>query len=323
MTKYNFVDVSSVLRIDDWSDLDDALAGSRAKQSYIHPETSQFYIFKEPNERREALIWSELIASFIAGDLLDWEVQHTQIGIKGDKIGNLLRYIFEPEQEVLISGDRLCAGHDPEYDLKEGTRHTWQLIQDIHDSYRDDVFESEGTKRAWTSDYYRYWSRAIAFDTLISNSDRHAENWSLHLPSSPTTSWSNSLMSPLYDNGSSMGCEVDAVGLDRWFDDKGKIIQSKLDQYCRKGRHHLRKGEERFAFQELCTLSLQESVIFRSEYEAIADLDLSRLEGFFDDIIAMTGVPENAQMTSKRQEQITQLLRVGQDRVKRSLVEKA
>lgn len=328
MTKYESVDVSAIVVIDEWSGLDEALAGSRAKQSFINPETDDYFIFKEPNdERRLSLIWSELIASYIAGDLLGWPVQHVQIALKNGKIGNLLRYIYEPKKEQMVAGERLCLHYDENFDVKAGTRHSWELILKICHEFREDAFKTEETKGIWTIDFIRYWSRAIAFDTLISNSDRHAENWSLILPLTEEGGGSaSSLLAPFYDNGSSMGCEVDPVGLDRWFDQKGQIIPAKLEKYCRRGRHHLRGPAGRFHFEGLCKVALETVTLptpkrnpFREEFEAVANLDLSKLDVLFDDIQGMQGLPESAKITEYRQLQITELLRIGQERVKRSL----
>lgn len=66
---YHSINLDTVVCIDDWTALDEELAGSRVKRTVAEPETDDLYVFKESKERREAQIWSELIASFIAGDL--------------------------------------------------------------------------------------------------------------------------------------------------------------------------------------------------------------------------------------------------------------
>ena len=72
MTQYKHIDISSVVQIEGWDDLEDVLAGSRVKTTVSNPkkaapENNNLYIFKHPKPQREAQIWSELIASYIPG----------------------------------------------------------------------------------------------------------------------------------------------------------------------------------------------------------------------------------------------------------------
>ncbi len=129
MTKYKNIDISSVVQIKDWADLEDVLAGSRVKTTVSNPEDykqdkDRLYIFKQPKPLREAQIWSELIASFIAGDLLDWPVQHAQIAMREDQVGNLLGYIYDDQVDSFLSGKQFCMHLDSDFDPKQGTRHT-------------------------------------------------------------------------------------------------------------------------------------------------------------------------------------------------------
>jgi|LGOV01.1.fsa_nt_gb hypothetical protein len=314
MHHYENIDISSIVQIDDWHALDEELAGSRVKRTMADPETDRLFVFKEPKAQREAQIWSELIASFISGDLLKWPVQHAQIAMRNGRIGNLLKYVFDPSSDTFIAGEQLCKHVDPEFDPEQGKRHTWALINRIHDEFIG--YDEKGELRIYVSDdYYRFWVRTIAFDTLISNTDRHAENWALLLADKP------SMMAPFFDNASSMGCEVDKKGLNKWFAKDGSIFNSKVASYVGNGCHHLRDGENRFKFEALAKRVLNELPDFRSEFEAIANLNLNPVEGILNDICAMNGVPETAKMTSRRCVQITRLLQEGQARVIRSLEE--
>lgn len=319
MTAYNHIDISSVLQIKHWPSLDEPLAGSRVKTTVVDPETENVYIFKHPKEGREAQIWSELVASYISGDLLGWPVQHAQIAMRGDQVGNLLKYFYDPFSEQIsaqfIPGEQLCKHVDPEYDPKQGKRHTWELIKQIHDQFIG--YDSDGNLRVRSSnDFNRFWVRMIAFDTLISNTDRHAENWALKLDEG------RGLMAPFYDNATSLGCEFEEKSLKRkWFDQKGEIIDSKVQSYASSGCHHLRNGKRRFKFEELAMVVLNDFPAMRSEYQAVANLDLSPVEQLLKHIISIKGLPEVAQMTSRRSMQIMALLHEGQSRVKRCLKE--
>lgn len=315
MALYKNIDVSSVIEIGDWHALDEELAGSRVKRTVADPQSDDLFVFKEPKAQREAQIWSELIASFISGDLLEWPVQHAQIATRNGRIGNLLKYVYDPQLGTFLAGEQFCKHVDPDFDPVQGKRHTWKLIRKIHDSFLG--LNEDGTIRhgSMRDMYFKFWARTIAFDTLISNTDRHAENWAiLRMPDVIT-------MAAFFDNATSMGCEVEQNGLNRWFSENDCIIESKVASYTAKGCHHLRDGDKRFSFEALARLVLNDFPEFRSEFEAIAALDLNSVEGVLNDICAIKGVPEPAKMTSRRRVQITRLLQEGQARVIRSLEE--
>ncbi|MGR3662338.1 MAG: hypothetical protein ACU0CA_14330 [Paracoccaceae bacterium] len=311
MGKYKSIDISSVLEIDDWYVIEEELGGSRVKQTVADPKTGQMFVFKEPKPRREAQIWSELLASFIAGDMLDWPVQHAQIAMRNGDLGNLLKYIFDPATDRLIMGEQFCKHIDPDYDEVQGTRHTWELIKRINSEFLG--IDKDGNIHIPVSAaYFKFWARAIAFDTLISNTDRHAENWAVSL--GPNCD----LISPLYDNASSMGCEVEDVGLEKWFSGDD-IKDAKIAGYVRRGCHHLRNGSKRFRFEELATQFLKEFPHLHLEFEEIANLSLLPVQEILDDISSLEGVPPVAQMNQRRRVQITRLLQEGQLRVIRAL----
>jgi hypothetical protein len=127
-------------------------------------------------------------------------------------------------------------------------------------------------------------------------------------------------MAPLFDNASSLGCEVDEASLQgKWFDKSGDIIKSKVTSYTSRGCHHLRDGENRFKFEALAQVVLNDFPDMRFQYEAVANLDLLPVEHLIRKIKLMTGLPKEAQMTSQRGVHIMTLLREGQARVRRCL----
>lgn len=204
--------------LDNWDVAYERPTGSRAKLTLICNSDNQHFIFKLPKEHREHQIWSELLASFIAGDLLGWEVQHVALGVRNGKPGNLLRYIYQPDvPEQFIEGWQLCKEVDPEFDVDKGQHHTFPLILQTH---TDVIALRYGIER---SNFMEFWSRALALDTLISNTDRHAENWAIITSSEFADA---ARMAALYDHGSSMGCGLDPLGLDRYFEEAGVLNQT-------------------------------------------------------------------------------------------------
>ncbi|MCA8834877.1 MAG: HipA domain-containing protein [Proteobacteria bacterium] len=340
MSKYKFIDLSQVINIDGWETDSTDPGGSRSKKTVFEKDSKNLYIFKEPKVGREAQIWSELIASYIAGDLLGWSVQQSKIAISNGKAGNLLEYIYNKKLDGFMHGEAFCKAIDRTYDVKAGRRHTWQLIKKIG--------KKDMIRQSLHKDYFQFWARAIAFDTLISNTDRHAQNWSVIIkdlliafqkPGKIDPSKLVMKMAPLYDNAASMGCEHNAKGLEKWFD-KDKIKPEKIKNYIENGRHHLSNREtwhyfkdiyqaifkvslqnkqNRFPFEALCQRVLTEYPQTRTEFESIATLDLSRLDPILNDIMAMTGLPKEARLSKKQAEVIMALLQAGQDRVKNSL----
>src|ERR1700744_5407356 len=76
-----------------------------------------------------------------------------------------------------------------------------------------------------------WWAKTLAFDALIGNTDRHAENWGLLRggPNDPATKWT---MAPSFDNGPSLGYEIPEAQLEQ------RSTPAAIAQYIAKGRHH-------------------------------------------------------------------------------------
>ena len=74
-----------------------------------------------------------------------------------------------------------------------------------------------------------WWARVLAFDALIGNGDRHAENWgSLATFKNGTLTCEHT---PAYDHGSSLGYELAEKKL-------GTMHGPTLDAYIARGKHH-------------------------------------------------------------------------------------
>jgi len=201
MATYKFISCDPVVDVSNWESIGRRDSGARTKETLFDAETGNLHLFKYPKEMREHQIWSELVASFIAGDLLEWEVQVTRIATRKGKVGNLLEYFYESatsadsqsfhsrmnessdrlgdkkrdkRSETLIEGVNLCRKIDSDYDVKKGERHTLPLILEVAENISASY---EGLSKA---EFLDFWARAIAFDSLISNQDRHAENWGGH-----------------------------------------------------------------------------------------------------------------------------------------------
>lgn len=78
-------------------------------------------------------------------------------------------------------------------------------------------------------DFYEWWAKALLFDSLLGNVDRHPENWGFIFE---RTAEVNSVgLAPLYDNGTSLGYNILEERLDPpW-------TSAEMEQFVKKGKH--------------------------------------------------------------------------------------
>ncbi|SLN39102.1 hypothetical protein ROA7450_01857 [Roseovarius albus] len=315
MLDSKFITFKPIAQVDSWDRTEEVPTGSREKLTVIEPETGKHYIFKYPKEDREHQLWSELLASFIAGDLLGWDVQTTTIGQFEGRYGNLLGYVFEPgsktaSQELFTEGWSLCTQVDPDFDVDKGTRHTLPLLLRVCDEV---LVPDYGITR---TEFLDFWSRALALDMLISNTDRHAENWAI------VTGPGGSRMSALYDNGSSLGCGIDQVGLSRAFDEKGQLKKAHLNQQRRNGRHHLRAAEPNKRggfFEDVSKKFLSIYPDGRHWFESAGAIEITAVCHLMDSISVNSGIEEPYFLSEKRRQHIYNMLNIGVERIKNTL----
>ena len=308
MPDYRYISLDPAQDLDSWGLAEERPTGSRPKVTLIRSTDDQYFVFKRPKVRREHQIWSELLGSYIAGDLLGWDVQHVGLGVHRGDPGNLLRYIYDPRQhEEFIEGSNVCRQADPEFDVEKGHRHTLPLILRTYEEVVGPVY---GLSKV---SFLTFWSRAVALDTLISNGDRHAENWAL------VKSGQGTRMAALYDHGSSLGCEVDAVGLDRWFDVSGGLDGGRLARYRASGRHHIRldaPAAKGAPYDVLSLRLLDEFPAGRAAFEQVADLDPSAVRLLLEDIVERALLPAPHALTKGRAGHIAAILQLGLERIR-------
>jgi hypothetical protein len=89
----------------------------------------------------------------------------------------------------------------------------------------------------------QWWARALLFDALIGNTDRHPENWGLflrqvpqslpgELPSLRTLPKINVSLAPIFDNATSLGYEILESNIPALLD------SGSLERYISRGSHH-------------------------------------------------------------------------------------
>ncbi|MGH8629043.1 MAG: hypothetical protein ACREYC_28570, partial [Gammaproteobacteria bacterium] len=75
----------------------------------------------------------------------------------------------------------------------------------------------------------QWWVNALLFDALIGNTDRHQDNWGLIFYKTGQTF--RCRLSPLFDNGTSLGHERFVDRVRSWTDED-------IERYIAKGTHH-------------------------------------------------------------------------------------
>jgi hypothetical protein len=152
---------------------------------------------------------------------------------KKNQSGALIEWFLNPipllGDENYITGGDYCQRYIPNFDRKKGKQHNFETVSQI--------FEDLNKKYLYfNTDWKRYWAKAFTFDALIGNTDRHQDNWGIIItPSLPENiSVERMRISPVFDNGTSMGHEIFPSKF-KHYEDHGH-----LEKYVSKGWHHMK-----------------------------------------------------------------------------------
>lgn len=311
LTPPTYASYSPVLDVDGWYITEEAPPGSREKGTLIDPSNGDHYIIKYPKDRREDQLWSELLASYIAGDLLGWEIQRVGLARRMGRLGNLLTYIYRHRskrfsQELLIEGTNLCSRVDRNFDAKAGNRHTLPLLLRVCDELLVPKYNLV------REEFLQFWARALALDTLISNSDRHAGNWAIVIGQD------GARMAPLFDHASSLGCEREQVGLEKIFKDNETFGQH-LVKFRSEGCHHLRVEfpcKDGSKFEDVCCAFLQIYPRAKQYFESASEINIEKICCLMDSIKVDSGIEEPYVLSCKRIKYIQAILNIGVGRLR-------
>lgn len=214
--------------------------GKREKTLIYCPSPAPFdflkenykYLFKLSRQCFEEQFWIEIFA-FLLGERMQIEVPETFVAYnkKSKQCGALIKWFYNDKFEEHLPGGDICKMIFEDYDTKKGTQHNLQMIIYIMKLLED--------KFPLTVDWKAHWAKAFLFDSLIGNTDRHQDNWGVIL-----TFRHNALLAsghkytmrltPIYDNGTSMGHEIPPNKFTNW---KNAAI---YENYIGRGTHHMR-----------------------------------------------------------------------------------
>lgn len=180
-------------------------SGTRAKFWIKHPKFQTRYLFKIPRENTGEY-WAEFIASKI-GQAIGMEIIDVELATYNGTIGTIAKNFVKTKEEFYEGGDlffTLFSDFD-RYALKH---YNFSNIIKVLTPYN--------LERAFIS--------VPVFDAFIGNQDRHCDNWGIIMSDDAYK------LSPIYDNGTSMGFNLQAKRIRELLMD-----YNRLQNYCNKG----------------------------------------------------------------------------------------
>lgn len=143
--------------------------GTRAKK-YVQAPDGKFYYFKQSEFKGKKdykyEFWSEIIAYHL-GIMLGFDMLRYDVAIDGNKIGCLSESMIDRQKEELIEGGKYLNAFDNTFSYEEkkpGEKYTFELIENAFDALK-------------LTDHMPKLLEALVLDAIISNGDRHQENW--------------------------------------------------------------------------------------------------------------------------------------------------
>jgi hypothetical protein len=214
--------------------------GARDKQMLWSPNEPQEgikpnwpYLFKLSRAVYPDQFWMETVA-YMIGDAMNIEVPLALPSFKRDfeeglVCGSLIEWFYDRNSQTFVHAADFFQRLITNFDNDKGSQHNI-----------DDLFRiCRGFRYEATIDFPLLWELwyfdLLIFDALTGNSDRHQENWGFIFGSlsSSVQDKRKVRLSPLFDNGTSLGHERFPERVKSWSDEQ-------IKNYILKGQHHLR-----------------------------------------------------------------------------------
>jgi hypothetical protein len=218
--------------------------GSKPKRAVICPSPAPAafliaghrYLFKVSQGWRIQQHWSEVIAfelTLVAG--VEAAPCFVALDSNRGEVGVLVEFFYGFPKQIIpprfLPGADLMRRLVENFDADTDTHHTWLNVLLICRAFR-------------VNERLTWWTKLLAFDALIGNTDRHSENWGL-LASKASGRWSFR-MAPLFDQGTSLAYQVQDAHVAR------ECTDESIARHIAKGNHHLRWGGIRGHF-DVCS----------------------------------------------------------------------
>jgi hypothetical protein len=225
---------SSSFDVTEW-DVDAEFAifpqGARAKEAVFSPANpeenclvpSKRYLFKRSKLSYPDQFWGEVVAYRI-GCVFGVEVPpaFASWNSSNNTCGALIEWFYNDGEELCILAGDFLTQTQKEFDRELGTNHNLRDNEKLLRTLSSKKLIRENEWRQW-------WVNALAFDALIGNTDRHQDNWAI-LFRTENSSVSFARLSPLFDNGTSLGHE-------RFTDRVRNWSEERLVRYINRGTH--------------------------------------------------------------------------------------
>lgn len=211
--------------------------GARAKDALFAPLPppepvivgGKRYLFKKSKRSYPDQFWGEVIA-YRVGCLMGLTVPPAFAATNSEtgQSGALIEWFYLDGSERYVHGGDFMQVVRPGFDRERGEQHN---LQDVALLMR-----ALARGRALRADWRDWWAKALLFDALIGNTDRHQDNWGLLFAEpdedeppevTPTR------LAPLFDNGTSLGHELFPQHVHDWSD-------ARWAAYISRGRHHIK-----------------------------------------------------------------------------------
>lgn len=192
------------------------------------------YLFKQSRRAFPDQFWMETVAHLV-GQAMGIQVPKALPAFKisqdeGVICGSVIEWFYKRDYQTFVHAADYYQKLIPSFDTHRGTQHN---IDDLITFCR--VFKRYQT----LSPNWEEWLwELLLFDAFIGNSDRHQENWGFIFDPPPKDNTKRRVyLSPLFDNGSSLGHERFPNRVMDWG-------SKRLDEYINRGCHHLRSSRD-------------------------------------------------------------------------------
>lgn len=221
--------------------------GAREKRLCFSPDEcdiflkqEHLYLFKESWHRHPKQYWSE-IAAYKIGSILGVNVPPTFVALRKDPLssdvvcGALIEWFYNPDDPNFLryrdAGDFLevlIEGYDRKYGKQHNLQDNFEILRAISELKNPYIVPES---------IYTDFVLMLLFDGIIGNTDRHQDNWGI-IYERFDSGTIRILLSPAFDNGTSLGYEI----VDRklsLFQDRNRRLT-----YIAKGYHHMRGARD-------------------------------------------------------------------------------
>ena len=212
--------------------------GARAKDAVFAPVPppapvlvgGKRYLFKRSKSWYPDQFWGEVIA-YRVGCLMGLSVPPAFAAFNSatGHSAALIEWFYRDGDEQFVLGGEFMQRVRSGFDRARGLQHN---LIDIEKLMR--ALLNAG---AVTQNWRQWWAEALLFDALIGNTDRHQDNWGLIFDAvrRRSTTLDTCRLSPLFDNGTSLGHERFPAQVGSWSD-------ARLDKYIGDGKHHVKSA---------------------------------------------------------------------------------